>query len=292
MEGSTTETIPTLFTVYYMNRQKVFETRMLLDNKLKTAGSKESQSGASADASLSTEAEFSPPFLARLKATLAGNVCHEKQEKVVDTLEYVNTNSRMLFDIMKHCKIPEDGTKLVEGDLTYIGNVSLELINEDEIRGIMAIMSGTFDGITVPDAGNFDIGRMMQSFIGDGAAFKLKGRCTRQKTPLYAKIPLDGEEMFESRYTIDDLLIGKVGIVGICKGEIDPAQMKSPLDYFQQPKGPTSGLSYSVIECSEESLPSTAMDGSEDERSGYYIDILAIVQAVEFEARQESTCSS
>ena len=36
-----TETIPTLFTVYYMNRQKVFETRMLLDNKLKTAGSKE-----------------------------------------------------------------------------------------------------------------------------------------------------------------------------------------------------------------------------------------------------------
>lgn len=198
----------------------------------------------------------------------------------------------MLFDIMKHCKIPEDGTKLVEGDLTYIGNVSLELINEDEIRGIMAIMSGTFDGITVPDAGNFDIGRMMQSFIGDGAAFKLKGRCTRQKTPLYAKIPLDGEEMFESRYTIDDLLIGKVGIVGICKGEIDPTQMKSPLDYFQQPKGPTSGLSYSVIECSEESLPSTAMDGSEDERSGYYIDILAIVQAVEFEARQESTCSS
>lgn len=90
-----TGTIPTLFTVYYMNRQKVFETRMLLDNKLKTVGSKESQSGASADAALSTEAEFSPPFLARLKATLAGSVSHEKQEKVVDTLEYV----KMAWDL-------------------------------------------------------------------------------------------------------------------------------------------------------------------------------------------------
>lgn len=92
----------------------------------------------------------------------------------------------------------------------------------------MAIMSGTFDGITVSDAGDLDIGHMMQSFIGDGAAFKLRGNRARRRTPLYAKIPLDGEEMFESGYTIDDLLIGKVGIVGICKGKITPAQMKSP----------------------------------------------------------------
>lgn len=280
-----TKTIPTLFTVYYMNRQKVFETRMLLDNKLKTAGSEESQSGSSADASLSAEAEFNPPFLAKLKAKLEGSVSREKQEKVVDTLEYVNTNSRMLFDIMKHCKVPEDGAKLAEGDLAYIGDVSLELINEEEIRGIMAIMSGTFDGITVPDAGNLDIGRMMQSFIGDGAAFKLMGRRTRRKTPLYAKVPLDGEEMFESRYTIDDLLIGKVGVVGICKGKIDPEQMKSPLDYFQQQKVLKSGLSDDVIECGEGPGPSTARDGNGHEERGYYIDILAIIQAVEFETR-------
>lgn len=188
-----TKTIPTLFTVYYMNQQKVFETRMLLDNKLQTSGSKESQSGSIADASLGAEAELTPPFLAKLRAKLEGSFSHEKQEKVVDTLEYVHTNSRMLFDIMERCKVPGDGTKLAEGDLAYIGDVSLELINEDEIRGVMAIMSGTFDGITVPDAGNLDIGRMMQSFIGNGAAFKLRGRHARRKTPLYAKIPLDGE---------------------------------------------------------------------------------------------------
>lgn len=183
--------IPGLFTVYYMNQQKVFETRMLLDNKLKTTSSKENQNGTTKRASLNAEAELNPPFLTKLRAKLEGSVRHEKQEKIVDTLEYVNTNSRMLADIMEHCKAPESGTTLAEGDLAYIGDVSLKLINEDEIRGIMAIMSGTFDGITVPDAGDLDIGHMMQSFIGDGAAFKLRGNRARRRTPLYAKIPLD-----------------------------------------------------------------------------------------------------
>ena len=91
--------------------------------------------------------------------------------------------------------------------------------------------------------------------------------------------------MFESGYTIDDLLIGKVGVVGICKGKIDPKHMKSPLDYFQQPKGPTSDLPDDVIECSEELEPSIAKGGNGHTESGYYIDILAIIQAVKFESR-------
>lgn len=55
--------IPGLFTVYYMNQQKVFETRMLLDNKLKTTSSKENQNGTTKRASLNAEAELNPPFL-------------------------------------------------------------------------------------------------------------------------------------------------------------------------------------------------------------------------------------
>lgn len=277
--------IPDLFAVYYMNRQKVFETRMLLDNKLKTASSEESQNGSTKDASLSTEVELNPPLLAKLRAKLEGNVSHEKQEKVIDTLEYVNTNSRMLSDIMRHCKVPEDGAKLSEGDLTYVGDVSLELINEEEIRGIMAIMSGTFDGILIPDAGNLDIGRMMQSFIGDGAAFKLKGKRGGEKASLYAKIPLDGEEMFESRYTIDDLLIGKVGVVGICKGKIRPTQLKSPLDYFRQSSGSGHRPQNDVVVCNENLTASSMAGNSAHEEEGYYIDILAVIQAVSFEAR-------
>ena len=59
--------IPGLFTVYYMNQQKVFETRMLLDNKLKTTSSEENQNGMTKSASLDAEAELNPPFLTKLK---------------------------------------------------------------------------------------------------------------------------------------------------------------------------------------------------------------------------------
>ena len=276
-------TIPSLFTVYYMNQQKVFETRMLLDNRLKTASAEENQNGSSNNASLSAEAELNPPFLAKLRAKLDGNAHHERQEKVVDTLEYVNTKSRMLFDIMQHCKLPEPRAKFAEGDLAYIDRVSLELINENEIRSIMTITSGTFDGITVPGTDNFDIGRMMQSFIGNGAAFKIKGTHALTGEFLYAKIPLTEKEMFESGYTIDDLLIGEVGLIGICKGKIVPAQMKSPLDYFQQLSNTEPELQNDIIECDEQSETPSGATNSEPTEKGYYIDILAVVQAVSFE---------
>lgn len=276
-----TGSIPELFTVYYMNQQKVFETRMLLDNKLKTGGSQECQetTGGSAEADL--EGGFDPPILTKLKAKVTGEAHHEKQEKIVDTLEFVNTKSRMLADIIQHCITPENGKTFTEGNLVYIGGVSLELINEEEIRGIMAIMSGTFDGIMVPDAGNLDIGRMLQSFIGDGAAFKLCGKRTGRNTPLYAKIPLDGEGMFESKYTIDDLLIGQVGIVGICKGKISPVELKSPLDYFQKPNK-SKPAPAGVVECDEGIACPENSCHEPYAKKGYYIDVLAIIQAVSF----------
>lgn len=277
-----TNSSPRLFTVYYMNQQKVFETRMLLDNRLKTGGSEEHGDITSNEASTSFDAEFNPPFLAKLKARLDGSIRHEKQDKVVDTLDYVNTTSRMLFDILQHCKVLKGEQTLAEGDLAYIGDISLELINEDEIRGIMAIMHGIFNGITVPDAGNLDIGRMMQSFIGDGAAFKLRGTSAGTSKPLYMKIPLSGEEMFESSYTIDDLLIGKVGIVGICKGELLPTQLRSPLDYFQKPNHQRSGFQDDLTVCTtREESPETNIESSLAQK-GLYIDILSVIQAISF----------
>ena len=101
---------------------------------------------------------------------------------------------------------------------------------------------------------------------------------------MFAKIPVDREQMFQSGYTIDDLLIGKVGIVGICKGKITPAQMKSPFDYFQQPGDPKRTPQNDIVICGKNPSPTAMTVGGNRAEQGYYIDILAVIQAVSFEA--------
>lgn len=70
--------------------------------------------------------------------------------------------SRVVAEIIEHCKVFGGKESRAEGDLVYIGGVTLKLINEEEIRGVMEIMSGALYGFTVPDAGNLDIGYILQ----------------------------------------------------------------------------------------------------------------------------------
>lgn len=121
------------------------------------------------------------------------------------------------------------------------------------------------------------------SFHRKRCGFKLKGERVGGGKPLQAIIPFKGERMFESGYTIDDLLIGKVGIVGICKGTITPDQMKSPLDYFQRPSDSKCMPQDDVVVCGESTSTIATSDVGVQEVRGYYIDILAVIQAVFFE---------
>ena len=275
------------FTVYYMNEEKVIETTMLLNNEITTDSSRESASSFGGEGDVEAKGGAKIPILTKLDIDVEGNLHGEKQKKVVDNLVYVNTKSRMLSQIIKRCKIIDIKEKtgsesfksdLTEGDLVYINGLSLELINEEEIHGIMVLAKGALDGLTIPESGNFDLGHMVQSILKNGAAFKLLGRFKSREEPLYMKIPLDGEDMFESKYTIDDLLIGEVGVVGVCKGEITPDKMKSPLDYFQKSKT-TNHVTATVVECGEEEMSAKNVEGKDGEE-GTYIDVFALIQSI------------
>ena len=124
---------PELFTVYYMNQDKVFEMRMLLDNRLQTGHTGEQTGSTSSEANINAEAGAKVPFLTELQGNIEGKIGHEKQTKMVDTLEYIHTKSRMLSDIIARCSVFE-GNSANEGDLVYIDDVNLELLNEDEVR--------------------------------------------------------------------------------------------------------------------------------------------------------------
>ena len=271
---------PELFTVYYMNQDKVFEMRMLLDNRLRRGHTGEQTGSTSSEANINAEAGAKVPFLTELQGNIEGKIGHEKQTKMVDTLEYIHTKSRMLSDIIARCNIFE-GNSANEGDLVYIDDVNLELLNEDEVRALVAIMTGTLDGFTVPESGGLDIGHMFQSIVKAGASFKLRGEAGHGcGGPILLKIPIDSGSLFESGYSIDDLLIGKVGVVGICKGKVKTNDLRSSFDYFQTKDKQQPSEVDDFIECTEDA--SAEPEGPQDEADGKptYIDVLSIIQAV------------
>ena len=271
---------PELFTVYYMNQDKVFEMRMLLDNRLQTGHTGEQTGSTSSEANINTKAGAKVPFLTELQGNIEGKIGHEKQTKMVDTLEFIHTKSRMLSDIIARCNIFE-GSSANEGDLVYIDDVNLELLNEDEVRALVAIMTGTFDGFTVPESGGLDIGHMFQSIVKAGASFKLRGKAGHGcGGPILLKIPIDSGSLFESGYSIDDLLIGKVGVVGICKGKVKTDDLRSSFDYFQTKDKQQPSEDDGFIECAEGTGRESEGPRGEDDGKPTYIDVLSIIQAV------------
>ena len=189
----------------------------------------------------------------------------------------------MLADIKRNC-LDFDKEERSEGDLVYIDNVRLSLLNEDEVRTLITVMSGTFDGITIPEAGGLDVGHLFQSFIKSGTSFKLIGRIgDEESSNIILKIPIDGADLFESGYSVDDLLIGKVGIIGICKGKVKPSDLRSSYEYFQT-KGKTAEpeddgfIDGSYKERTDDRADNPTTE--KDETEATYIDVIAVIQAV------------
>ena len=271
---------PRLFTVYYMNQEKVYEMRMLFDNRFQTGQTNENTDATANEAELDAQAGVKLPFLNGLKGELNGKHGHEKQARMVDTLEFIHTKSRMLSTIIDHCAdFKKSSAK--EGDLVCIEGISLTLLNENEVRALATVMSGTFNGIKVPEAGGLDIGSMLQSFIKTAASFKLRGSTKESTTnDILLKIPIDSADLFESRYSIDDLLIGKVDVVGICKGNVKPSDLRSPYDYFQSQDKPQAHKDDGFIDCADKATQGPRQSQGDDNSEATYIDVLAIIQAV------------
>ncbi|WP_195534611.1 hypothetical protein [Collinsella aerofaciens] len=266
-----------------MNHSKVYEMRMLLDNTLWKDSSNEKDKATSGNAEIHAKGETKVPIFPKFTAQANGNLGHEKRTKMIDTFEYINTVSRMLADIKRNC-LDFGKEERSEGDLVYIDNVRLSLLNEDEVRTLITVMSGTFDGITIPEAGGLDVGHLFQSFIKSGTSFKLIGRIgDEESSNIILKIPIDGADLFESGYSVDDLLIGKVGIIGICKGKVKPSDLRSSYEYYQT-KGKTTEpeddgfINGSSKERTEDQVDNQAIE--EDETEATYIDVIAVIQAV------------
>lgn len=250
------------FTVYYLNFDKVFEIAMLLNNEVPT--SKEED----------TNKQHTTNITARIGTMLKtifevggeGSYEYSKASGLRKTVEIKSTNAVILRDVIKEVTLKEK-EEFEEGQLVIIRDLNLSIKNEDEMRQMKLIKQGILDRFTHE---NIPIGEMLKSLVSD-YAYILTAKS--EKNNYIIKIPSEVENEFENNYTIDDLLMGKVTLIGIYKGEMKMDDLKSTFNFLKEKGNASDGNQ--IKSSSTEIVDDTHED---NDLSYRFIDILAIVQ--------------
>lgn len=220
------------------------------------------------------------------EAEAGGNIKGSGSKKVLETFEIKTTKSVILDEVVKNCKNFVGFDKVEEGELIKIDNVELSLENEDELRIVKFINSGAMKDLVVPGTNGFDMNNLFNSMFKD-YAYKIKGY-VKENENILIKIPLTFESEFESSYSVDDLFVGKVSIIGLYKGKIKIDDLKNSFQYFQelgqlQNAFPQNNEDDEIEESHykiNESTQSSNFKSSGDGKEYHYIDLLAIIQNV------------
>ncbi|MUP46552.1 hypothetical protein E0K83_12465 [Gramella sp. BOM4] len=220
------------------------------------------------------------------EADASGELKGSGSKKVFETFEIKTTKSVILSDIIEKAKLVKNFSSIEEGELLRIDNVELNLENEDELRIVKFINSGALKDLVAPGTNGFDMNNLFNSMFKD-YAYKIKGNFKTEENILF-KIPLTFESEFESSYSVDDLFVGKVSIIGLYKGKIKVDDLRNSFQYFQelgelQNAFPAKKNDQEIQESHYESKPvnhTINFKSSGDETEYHYIDLLAIIQNV------------
>jgi hypothetical protein len=209
-------------------------------------------------------------------------------KKVLETFEIKTTKSIILNEVVERSNKITSFENLQEGELIMIDNINLSLENEVELRTVKLFTSGAFKNMTVPGANGFDMTDLFNSMFKD-YAYKIKGNVKNSIEEILIKIPITFENEFESSYSVDDLFVGKVSVLGLYKGKIKIEEIKNSFQFFaeignlQNQKQFQSGDD----EIQDSQYPETTSTddykyflSSGDGKDYHYIDLLAIVQNI------------
>lgn len=261
---------------------------MMLNNRVAVGQSIEK--GKEGEAGINIEASSALDFLKLFKgeAQIGAEAKGGISSKIIETLEVKTTKSIILNEVFDKCnEIKSFSSKVEEGSLVLINNVSLSLINDFELRTVKLFNSGAFKNLPIPNTEGFDLTNLFNSMFKD-YAYKIKGSLSSSLDKILIKIPVSFDNEFESSYSVDDLFIGKVSILGIYKGVVPLKRLKNTFEYFSELGSIQNGLAQ--VDESEDVQDSQypknedktkhSYWGSNDSTSYHYIDLLAIVQNI------------
>ena len=279
-----------LFNIYYINFPKVYEIKMMLGNIISTA--KEVTQGNNNETEDEIKAKFGFKFFDFFNTGIEGGskTKGSDSKKVLETFEIKTTKSVILSEVVEKSNQISSFENLQEGALIMIDNANLSLENEAELRTVKLFTSGAFKNMTVPGANGFDMTDLFNSMFKD-YAYKIKGTIRDCSENILIKIPITFENEFESSYSVDDLFVGKVSVLGLYKGKIKIDNIKNSFQFFAE-IGNLQTLNQFQFQSEDDEIQDSQYsknpnaDGyqhflsSGDGKDYHYIDLLAIVQNI------------
>lgn len=279
------------FNIYYLNFTKVYEIAMMINNVILTkiennrTESFEEQYGFTS----SLSAQGTKKFLDGIKASISADAKETSfsSSKVVETLDVKTTKSILLRRVIEQCSPVSSFEKSFEGDLVKVDNVKLELLDEESLRQFLILRRDALKGVRIE---GMELNNLVSSMLQD-YAYILKGTLYDNVketaiAEIIIKIPLEIQTEFENKYSINDLLIGHVSIVGIYKGVVKEEFISSnTFTYFQEvgirQKQSTESTS-KVIKSATRPAEPPQLSQKVKEQEYYFLDTLAIIQDVTF----------
>ena len=283
-----------MFNIYYINNEKASEISMLFDNEIveKITRIKYTEFGLSGDADAKTSATSKLPVIGQYlpSVDLNGNLSHNRSNRVEDTVKVVSSKSTILRPIYEKAKEVRrlDDSKV--GNLVKIKDVYLTVVNSDDVMATKALMSGLVSQVPVEGIGNMNFTSLMEVMF-KGSAYVLCGELPHRfgtNEHMMLKIPMSAENEMESQYSLSDIELGKVTVLGIYRGEFDRCDVERKINRMmalndsskKNQEQPTNirdkgmDIEDGVREEDKKDIPNSSVVKGKV----HYIDVIAIIQ--------------
>jgi len=264
-----------LFNIYYLNLSKVYEIAMILDNKVLSSLTRETTKSNEESGKLKSSITASSGIINSNFEDLYA-IKSSSSSKVIETLEIKTTKSILLRNILGKCIKINKKTNLNEGDLVYIDIVKLSLINEKELRAFKMLRNNAIKGLQYE---GIDLNNLISSLLND-YFYSITGKSSNLNNEILMKIPMMPGNEFENLYTIDDLLIGNVSIIGIYRGKAKKSDIKNSFESLSE-NNTDSALDNFKFELSDDNTNVSNNTNNGNDNNNYdFIDVIAIIQKV------------
>lgn len=224
--------------------------------------------------------------LANIKSVVGAQISEREvsSSKMIESLDVKTTKSILLKQIEKKCTVTKDFKQSKEGDLVKLNKVQLEILNEEYLREFKVLRGDALKGFRVDGV---DINNVISSMLQD-YSYVLYGTLPNTDKKIVIKIPMELENEFESKYNLDDLLIGNVSIIGVYKGNVTESFInKNTFNHLYSIGANLASEEKKVFSSSYKSdVDSYSIPDSKQNRNFKFIDVIAVIQNVEFKEEE------